>query len=452
MSMKKKVLAVTVGASLLVPSFGAISAHEHGDAPAPTVETDAVELRSTLDHYLSEHVFLAVEAMRKGADGAEDFEAAANALNANTEDLSAAIASVYGDEAGEQFQGMWEDHIGFFVDYVMATAEDDEEGRQQALDELAEYRTEFSQFLESATDERLEAESLADGLQMHVDQLIGAFDSYVAGDFETAYEYEREAMHHMYMVSKGLSTAITDQFEDDFNGETPATAAGDLRSDLNYLLSEHAGLAVVAMQNGIDGADDFEASAQALNNNTEDLSAAIASVFGEEAGNQFEQMWADHIGHFVSYVEATGAEDEEAQEEALAMLDEYRAEFSEFLDTATEGRVAADGLSQGLQEHVNQLIGSFDSYVAGDYEAAYADAREAYGHMFMPAKGLSGAFVDQFPEEFAHDMPSDMPETGLAPADQGGMSATMLTMMVVGLFAVMAASGIMLTKVNRKNA
>jgi hypothetical protein len=43
---------------------------------------------------------------------------------------------------------------------VTATAEDNEEGRQQALAEL-------------------EA-----GLKMHVEQLVWAFDNYVAGDFD----------------------------------------------------------------------------------------------------------------------------------------------------------------------------------------------------------------------------------------------------------------------------
>lgn len=42
--------------------------------------------------------------MQKGIDGAKDFDAAAGALNQNTDDLTASIGSVYGSEAAQQFK------------------------------------------------------------------------------------------------------------------------------------------------------------------------------------------------------------------------------------------------------------------------------------------------------------------------------------------------------------
>ncbi|TVT28995.1 copper amine oxidase [Salinicoccus cyprini] len=417
----KKLLVVPTAAALLATNAGLAQADTHQEEMMVTVDTEAAELRSTLDHLLSEHAFLAVETMRKGADGAEDFEESAAALSENTDELSSTIGSVYGEEAGQQFKTMWSEHIGYFVDYVNATAAGDEGAKETALNELAQYRQDFSQFLETATDERLEAGALADGLQMHVNQLIGAFDAYVMGDYETAYQYEREAIHHMYMVSKGLSTAIADQFPDQFNNTDPATKAADLRSDLNYLFSEHAGLAAMAMQNGIDGAEDFEASAQALSNNTQGLTEAVTGVYGEEAGQQFKAMWAEHIGYFVDYVNATAAEDTAAQEEALNNLNMYKEEFSKFMETATEGNLASDALAEGLEMHVNQLIGAFDAYSSGDYEVAYDQTREAYHHMFNPSKGLASAIVTQMPDMFMSEMPEEMPNTAMAPEQNNAL-------------------------------
>lgn len=411
----KKVLLAPIAAVLVFSQAGVAQAHEHGNDDMPTVETEAVELRSTLDHLLSEHAFLAAETMRKGADGAPDFEQYAASLDENTMELSETIASVYGEEAGAEFESMWSEHIGYFVDYVNGTAEEDEAAKEEALNNLSQYREDFSMFLEQATEERVEAESLAEGLQMHVNQLIGAFDAYVMGDYETAYMYEREAIHHMYMVSKGLSTAIADQFPDEFNHTDPATPAADLRSDLNYLFSEHAGLAVIAMQNGIEGAEDFEASTMGLNHNTEDLTAAVTDVYGEEAGMEFEAMWSAHIGYFVDYVNATAEEDSAAQEEALNNLEMYKEEFSAFIETATDGNLPADALAEGLEMHVHQLIGAFDAYAAGDYQAASDQTREAYHHMFMTGKGFSGAVVMQMPDMFMSQMPDEMPNTALAP-------------------------------------
>jgi hypothetical protein len=55
-------------------------------------------------------------------------------------------------------------HTGFFVDYVKATANNDEEGRTAALSALSEYRADFSQFLSTATEGKLEVNALAEGL------------------------------------------------------------------------------------------------------------------------------------------------------------------------------------------------------------------------------------------------------------------------------------------------
>ncbi|HSJ39206.1 MAG TPA: copper amine oxidase, partial [Planococcus sp. (in: firmicutes)] len=224
-------------------------------------------------------------------------------------------------------------------------------------------------------------------------------------------------IYHMSMFAETLSIAIADQFPEEFDGTNPDTPAVDLRAQLNYVFTEHAGLAVMAMQDGADGAESFDQAAGALLANADDLTAAVSSVYGEEAGGQFDEIWKSHIGYFVDYVVATGEGNAEAQEQAKAELDEYIVEQAAFLDAATEGRVPADALEEGLTAHVDQLLTAFDSYVAGDYETAYASLRESYAHMTMPAAGLSAAIVDQFPEEFGGaEMPSEMPATGFGGA------------------------------------
>lgn len=422
MKLNKLLVALPLTLSLLVPTAALADGHSgHSEKTASSetkmdmgTATPAAELRIALDTVLTEHAFLAVEAMRKGVDGAEDFEQASNALIANADDLKAAVASVYGEEGAAQFDEIWKSHIGYFVDYVTATAEDNQEGKDKALADLGEYKKTQAEFFDTATEGRLPAAAVEEGLDMHVDQLVEAFDAYVAGDFETAYSLERESMHHMSMFAETLSIAITDQFADKFESTNPDTPAVDLRAQLNYTFTEHAGLAAMAMQDGADGAESFDAASAALLANADDLSAAVASVYGEEAGAQFEETWKSHIGYFVDYVVATGEKDAEGQEQAKADLDKYIIEQAALLDAATEGRVPADALEEGLTGHVDQLLTAFDSYVAGDYETAYGAIREAYAHMSMPAASLSEAIVDQFPEEFsAAQMPSEMPKTGM---------------------------------------
>ncbi|RLQ93111.1 copper amine oxidase [Falsibacillus albus] len=441
MKFRKSLVAIPLSMSLILPATTTVSFA----AEKPSVMTPAVELRTTLDHLLTEHAYLAVEAMRKGAEGAKDFDASAQALNANADDLAKAISSVYGDEAGKQFDTIWKNHIGYFVNYVKATGANDQAKKDEALKNLANYKNDFSKFLEKATGKRLEAASLAEGLQMHINQLIGAFDSYVAGDYDKAYKYEHEAMDHMGMVAKGLSNAITMQFPDKFNNTMAVTPAADLRSTLNHLLTEHAGLAVSAMQNGLDGSKDFQASADALAANTDALTKAISSVYGGDAGQQFKKMWSEHIGYFVDYTKAEAAGDQAKMDEAIKHLDNYRSEFSKFLGTATDGRVDPTEIANGLQTHVEQLTGALDNYKAGNYNKEYDQIREAYAHMLNPAKGLSAAFVDQFPDKFMGNMPSQMPKTGMGGTSQQHDQVP-FEWILAGLFAAAGATTLALQK------
>ncbi len=417
MKFKKSLFVIPMSAALLLPTTGLANAAT--STSQPSVTTQGAELRSTLDHLFSEHAYLAITAMRKGAEGAKDFQASANELSKNTDDLTKAISSVYGDAAGQKFKKMWKAHISYFVDYVKATGAKDEAGKKKALDNLANYRQDFSKFMSSATGGRVPADAIVKNLQTHVNQLIGAFDAYVNGDYNKAYMLEREAMHHMYMVSEAFSKAIVAQFPKKFNNTKAVTPASDLRSNLNYLLSEHAGLAVTAMQNGLDGSKDFKASAMALSNNTDDLTKAIGSVYGQDAANKFKKMWSGHVSDFVAYVQATASNDDSKKKAAKDKLDAYSKDFADFISGATNGKLKASDLTQGLQTHVDQLLGAFNSYADKDYASAYKQIDDAYGHMFMTSKGLSGAIVNQYPDKFMmKNMPGDMPKTGLGGSQQ----------------------------------
>ncbi|MDN7245258.1 copper amine oxidase [Planococcus shenhongbingii] len=416
MKINKLLVALPLTLSLLVPTAALADSHGAHSSNEASVKsstaTPAAELRIALDTVLTEHAFLAVEAMRKGVDGAEGFDQASGALLANADDLKAAVASVLCEEGAAQIDEIWKSHIGYFVDYVTATAKEDQAGKDKALADLEEYKKTQSEFFDAATEGGLPAAAVQEGLDMHVDQLVEAFDAYVAGDFETAYALERESIHHMSMFAESLSIAITNQFPEKFDNTNPDTPAVDLRAQLNMTFTEHAGLAAMAMQDGADGAESFEQASAALIANADDLSAA-----------QFAEVWKSHIGYFVDYVVATGEGNAEGQEQAKADLDAYIVEQAALLDAATEGRVPANALEEGLTAHVDQLLVAFDSYAAGDYDTAYNSIRQAYAHMTMPAAGLSAAIVDQFPDQFGvAEMPSEMPKTGMGgTADESSM-------------------------------
>ncbi len=138
----------------------------------------ASELRAGMTSLLQEHVLLAVSATGGAIGGRQpQFEAAAAALNgptgSNTSDLVAAIGSVYGDEVGTAFDGLWrsEGHIPGFVAYTQAAAEGDAAGKAKAVESLVAYAKTFGETMNQVND-KLPAAAVEEAITMHATTLL----------------------------------------------------------------------------------------------------------------------------------------------------------------------------------------------------------------------------------------------------------------------------------------
>ena len=190
-----------------------------GDVNAP-----ASELRAGLHSLLREHVWLASSATGAAIGGRmPQFEAAAAALNgpsnSNTADLVAAVASVYGDEVGTAFEGLWrsEDHIPQFVAYTQAAAAGDEAGKAAALDRLGAYAKTVGETLNSV-NENLPVDAVTEAITMHATTLIAVIDAQVAGDPVEAARLVRQAVNHMSGTADVLAEATVQLMPEKFAG------------------------------------------------------------------------------------------------------------------------------------------------------------------------------------------------------------------------------------------
>lgn len=378
------------------------SASQDANAGAVSTMSAAADLRLTMDRLLGEHAMLAQFATQKGLKGDKDFKAIAGALDENSVELSEAIGSIYGEEAGKKFLDgdlLWRDHINFFVDYTTGLATKDQAKQKKAVGDLTGYVAAQSAFLSDATG--IPQDALESELTKHVTQLKSQIDAYAAGNYEKAYDEERMAFHHMVETGDTLAGAIADQKSEQFDQGNATQSAVDLRATMGTLLGEHTMLAQIATQKGYDGDPDFKAIAAALDKNSVELSEAIGSVYGEEAGKQFldgDNLWRDHINYFVDYTTGLAKKDKAMQDEAVGNLQAYVAAQSSFLAEATG--LPQEALQDAISEHVTQLKNQIDAYAAGDYTKAYSTAREAYEHMYMTADTLAEAMVKQSPDKF----------------------------------------------------
>jgi hypothetical protein len=381
--------AAHAGAALSAQETPAAEPEPHAEHPGTPPAPAA--LRGQLEQLLGDHVILALRFMRAKVDQSPAFVQAANAaLVDNTADLTEVVGSVYGPEGGSEFQRLWVDHVQSMFLYTDAVVDGDQAARQDARTRLDSYRQAFGAFVEGATQGQLPADAVAETLRVHIDQMLGHIDAYVAGDYAGAYRLQREAYAHMFPTGSTLAGA----FAEHLPGEFPVpvdTAPDQLRSALGMLLGEHVALAIDAMRAGVDGRPDFTDSAGALNANTADLTAAIETLFGPEGAARFNSFWADHIDLFVDYTVALAGDDQAGRDTARAGLVEYQDGFGALLSELTGGRLPAEALSQEMQLHDDQLLQQIDAYADEDYNRASELSFGAYQHMFSTAANLAEA-------------------------------------------------------------
>ncbi len=147
-------------------------------------ESAASATLSKVSQLLEEHVFLAGFAVRSayGAGGdleAPIFQAAAGVLDENSVELADVIGSVAPDQR-DAFLALWREHIGFFVDYAVGVATNDDAKVQGALDALDAYGDQSGAFFEGISGGTIPASAVKGSLQKHIDTLTATIDAFAA--------------------------------------------------------------------------------------------------------------------------------------------------------------------------------------------------------------------------------------------------------------------------------
>jgi hypothetical protein len=180
---------------------------EGGELPAD-FDSPARELQSQLGMRFGEHAELAVDAMRSGISNYPDFPVAAATLDQNTREITAMIESVFGSASARSFQALWADHIDAFVAYTQALAQNDDAAQDAAEERLADFNSDFADFLSTSTQGRLETAALADAFVMHEEMLLKQINEYADANYGTAHQVSYEAYQHMFALADQAAAAI----------------------------------------------------------------------------------------------------------------------------------------------------------------------------------------------------------------------------------------------------
>lgn len=182
------------------------------------VDGPAADTRVALNNALREHVSAAGIALRAAFDGSPNTEAALATLDENSKEVAGLVGSVYGDKAGEQFLGLWRNHIGYFANYTLAAKAGDQAGLDKAIADLNGYATDAGAFFAGANP-NLPADAVQTLLVHHREHVIKVVNAWGAKDYAKSYEDERHALDQVGEIGDALASGIVKQSPEKFSGQ-----------------------------------------------------------------------------------------------------------------------------------------------------------------------------------------------------------------------------------------
>lgn len=177
------------------------------------------------------------------------------------------------------------------------------------------------------------------------------------------------------------------------------TKASDLRNLLNTLEKEHVQLAVATLGNAFDGDAATAAYKTRLLANSGEISEAVGSVYGADAGKQFKDIFDSHLVFFENYTVAAKKGDKPGMDKAVADLTGYTEAIGNFFSKANPNLPAAD-VTKLFQEHVALLKGAIDAHGTNDFTKEVSQTNAANTQIGTIADATATAIVKQKPEMF----------------------------------------------------
>jgi hypothetical protein len=365
--MLKVLAACAAGVVCLAGCASTIALPTSSPSRMAGANSTAADVRARMTLLMGEHTYAVAKLTVAAATGRKDeFGSYADLLAANGADVSGVLARAIGETAGQKFTESWTRGNSFFVDYMVAVIT-----RQQDLADAAMLNLNTVYVPQMAQDLNTPLNiSTSSANRMLTDQVTTTkqfIDDAAAGSPNAFYADVRAAYAKSTAMGGSIAEAIVWKFPDRYPGDAAAEGA-KTRAQLDSELQEHAYLLSMTTDAGSSGATaEAGAATSALQANAQDVSRAIGSVFGTQAGTEAAQVWSDEDKSFVAYASAAG---DAAKSGALNSLNETSTPaLTSFLNGL---HVTADVASV-----THQTIGVIDDQRAKSYAIVAAEDRQS---------------------------------------------------------------------------
>ncbi|HKZ19388.1 MAG TPA: hypothetical protein VJQ57_04695 [Acidimicrobiia bacterium] len=165
------------------------------------------------------------------------------------------------------------------------------------------------------------------------------------------------------------------------------------------LWTDHVAWTRLFIVSAVAGLPDTEATAGRLLQNQSDIGDAVASFYGEEAGEGLTALLRDHILIAADLVSAAKAGDQEAIGTSSTAWYANADEISAFLAGANPAW-PEETLREMMHGHLDQTLAEATAQLTGDYAQSVAEYDHIVTHILEMADTLAEGIIAQFPDRF----------------------------------------------------
>ena len=197
--------------------------------------------------------------------------------------------------------------------------------------------------------------------------------------------------------------AATTASTSNFFPDTPDAVA--FHDQMRKLWEDHVTwtrLAIVSAVGSTDGVvlPDTTATVTRLQQNQDDIGAAIVPYFGQAAGDQLATLLHAHISGAVTLLLAAKAGDSAAVDRAKAAWYANGRQIADFLSAANPKYWPQDTMREEMQAHLDQTLQEAVDQIQHNVDKEAGDYDAAHEHILMMADLLSAGIIQQFRGQF----------------------------------------------------
>src|SRR5688500_1822856 len=177
-------LVLTTAVGVVAGSSAQPAGHEHGTADAGRASREA--FRADMRKLWEDHITWTRQYIVSAAtltDDLPDIDPTADRLFANQEDIGSAIASFYGEAAGDALTALLDEHIAIAADAIAKAKAGDQPGLEATLDAWYANADEIARFLADANPRSWPFDEMSAHMRDHLDLTLAEAVARLQGDY-----------------------------------------------------------------------------------------------------------------------------------------------------------------------------------------------------------------------------------------------------------------------------